>query len=59
MDSKYRDNMTLDEAKALILDAIGHAISNDSSSGGLIRMLNITKDGTTRFCFDYNGIPKY
>ena len=44
VDSNYKPNMSKHECKEFIKQAISHAIYRDSSSGGIIRLLDITKE---------------
>jgi len=53
-DANYRPDFTLEEAKGFIHSAVSLACYRDESSGGVIRMLNITKDGTERFYVPYH-----
>ncbi|SCN59926.1 proteasome subunit beta type-6, putative [Plasmodium chabaudi chabaudi] len=43
LQDKYKQNMTKKECFDLILNCVKYAIYNDNSSGGIIRILNITK----------------
>ena len=52
-DANYRNNFTLEEAKEFITSAISLAAYRDGSSGGVIRQISITKDGTERFFIPY------
>ena len=45
LDSKYRYDMTTEEAIALGREAIYHATHRDAGSGGVVRVYNIIKDG--------------
>lgn len=44
----YRDNMTKEECQAFVKKAIAHAMARDGSSGGVIRLVTITKDGAEK-----------
>jgi 20S proteasome subunit beta 1 len=46
MDSEFREDFTREEAQAYVKEAVGLAISSDSSSGGIIRMHTVDKDGS-------------
>ncbi len=46
LEESYKENMKLDEAKALVMRAIKSAISRDVMSGDGIDFLIITKEGT-------------
>ena len=52
-DANYRNDMTLEEAKAFIKSAISLACYRDGSSGGIIRMCSITEDKNERFYVPY------
>ncbi len=45
LDTKYRYNMTKEEAVQLGKEAIYHATHRDAGSGGVVRVYNIVKDG--------------
>lgn len=45
LETGYRDDMTIEDAKKLAIKAINHAISRDPVSGDGCDMLLITKDG--------------
>lgn len=44
----YRDGMTRQEAEDLVSSALALAMSRDGSSGGVIRLVNIDKNGAER-----------
>jgi len=48
MDSEFRTDFTLEQARALVKKACAHAMARDGSSGGIIRTVVITKDGNDR-----------
>ena len=54
VDANYRENMTKHETKEFIKSCIALAAYRDSSSGGIIRMVDITKDGITRDYVPYD-----
>ncbi|KAI5184794.1 20S proteasome subunit beta 1 [Nematocida homosporus] len=45
-DQTYREDMTREEAIKFVRRAISHAIYRDNSSGGCIRMMIVTAEGT-------------
>jgi 20S proteasome subunit beta 1 len=45
VDSLYKDGMTKEECKEFVKKCISHAMARDGSSGGIIRLVVITKDG--------------
>ncbi|CDU17719.1 hypothetical protein, variant 6 [Plasmodium yoelii 17X] len=60
LQDKYKKNMTKKECFDLILNCVKYAIYNDNSSGGIVRILNITKNyveeytvTNTQIHFDY------
>ena len=52
-DANYKPDMELNEAMEFIKSAISLACFRDDSSGGIIRMVNITKDKVERHYFPY------
>jgi len=56
VDKHFKENMTKEEAKEFLKNAVTLAIFRDNSSGGIIRILDITKDGFTREYIPYNKI---
>lgn len=57
VDAEYRDNMTKDEALALVKKAVSHAMARDGSSGGIIRTLVATEEGNVRDYVSGNALP--
>ena len=55
MDANYREDFTKTEVIDFLKTCISLACYRDGSSGGCIRMLNITKDGIERTFTPYNG----
>jgi 20S proteasome subunit beta 1 len=49
--------MSFQEARHFVLHAVAHAMYRDGSSGGIIRMLNVTKDQIQREYVDYKDVP--
>ena len=60
VDEHFKKNMTKQEAKDFIKKAVSLAMFRDNSSGGVIRILDITKDGFNKeyFPFDQIEFPK-
>ena len=60
IDNNYKPNMTKQEAKDFLRNAVALAMYRDNYSGGTIRMLDITKDSVTRdyIPFDQIKFPK-
>ena len=56
VDKHFKENMTKEEAKEFLKNAVTLAIFRDNSSGGIIRIVDITKDGFTREYIPYNKI---
>jgi 20S proteasome subunit beta 1 len=48
IDSDFKENMTQEEAVALVKKAVSHAMARDGSSGGIIRTVVVTKEGNQR-----------
>lgn len=57
LDEHFRPNLTKDEAISLVKKAVGHAIARDGSSGGMIRLVTIEKEGMQEFCVEGNQLP--
>ena len=57
LDEHYRPNMGKEEATQLVAKAVAHAINRDGSSGGLIRIVTIEKDGVDELCIQGNNLP--
>lgn len=58
VDANYRNDFTLEEAKEFLAKAISYAAYRDSSSGGCIRMVNITKEEVIRSFIPYTDFKK-
>lgn len=57
LDENFRPDLTKDEALQLVTKAVGHAISRDGSSGGMIRLVTIEKETMEEFCIEGNKLP--
>ncbi|XP_022588443.2 proteasome subunit beta type-6 [Cyclospora cayetanensis] len=57
LDSQYRPDLTREEAVQLVSRAVAHAISRDGSSGGMVRLVTIEKDGMSEYCIEGNNLP--
>jgi 20S proteasome subunit beta 1 len=57
VDSEYKENMTQDEAVALVKKAVSHAMARDGSSGGVIRTCVVTEEGNEREFVAGNRLP--
>lgn len=49
LESEYKDDMTIEEGKAVVAKAIQAGIFNDLGSGGNVDVSVVTKDGTEMF----------
>ena len=58
VDKHFKENMTKEEAKEFLKNAVTLAMFRDSHSGGIIRIVDITKDGFKRE-FIPNGDIKF
>ncbi|KAI9014763.1 Proteasome subunit beta type-1 [Gaertneriomyces sp. JEL0708] len=58
-DAAYKDNMSREEAIDFTKNAIALAMSRDGSSGGVIRLAVITKDGVERIFVPGNKLPTF
>jgi len=56
-DASYKEGMDQKECEAFVSKAISHAMSRDGSSGGVIRMAIITKDGVERKYIPGDKLP--
>ena len=59
MDDKFHTGMNQEECADLVLKAVALAINRDGSSGGVVRLAIITKDGVERRLFTGDEIPKF
>ncbi|KAL8443981.1 hypothetical protein Emed_006458 [Eimeria media] len=57
LDENFRPDLTKQEALQLVTKAVGHAIHRDGSSGGMIRLVAIEKEGMEEFCIEGNQLP--
>jgi 20S proteasome subunit beta 1 len=58
-DKYYKDKMTEKECKEFCTTAVAMAMSRDGSSGGVIRLAVITKDGVKREVVSGDNIPTF
>lgn len=58
-DVHYKDDMTLEEAKEFVKTALTLAMQRDGSSGGVVRTVNITKDGCQRDMIPWTELPVF
>lgn len=59
VDSNYRQGMTEDECVEFVKKSVALAMSRDGSSGGVIRVGVIDKDGIRRKVFVGNEVPSF
>eukprot|EP00919_Chromeraceae_sp_WS-2016_P062292 GHVR01147522.1.p1 GENE.GHVR01147522.1~~GHVR01147522.1.p1 ORF type:complete len:226 (+),score=60.53 GHVR01147522.1:23-679(+) len=45
LDHLYRDDMSREECRNFVTKCVAHAIARDGSSGGMIRLVDVTEDG--------------
>lgn len=57
IDAHYKDNMTQSEAEQFVSTAISHAMARDGSSGGVVRLVTISKDGVDRKFIPGDKLP--
>lgn len=55
-DTHFRQNMTKQDAKTFIKNAISLAMFRDNSSGGIIRMMDITANGYSREVIPFENL---
>eukprot|EP00005_Dracoamoeba_jomungandri_P000535 CAMPEP_0174253932 /NCGR_PEP_ID=MMETSP0439-20130205/3296_1 /TAXON_ID=0 /ORGANISM="Stereomyxa ramosa, Strain Chinc5" /LENGTH=224 /DNA_ID=CAMNT_0015335251 /DNA_START=20 /DNA_END=694 /DNA_ORIENTATION=- len=58
-DSKYHEGMTKDECYEFVVNALSLAMARDGSSGGVIRTVCITEEGTERKMIPNDSLPKF
>lgn len=56
-DAHYKPNMTYEEAKSFCISAVSLAMKRDGSSGGIIRLANITEKGIEKEYHTYESLP--
>ena len=56
VDKNFKENMTKQEAVEFLKTAVTLAIHRDNSSGGAIRMVDITREGTERMYIPFDEI---
>ncbi|CAN8061917.1 unnamed protein product [Agarophyton chilense] len=58
-DANFKEGMTKDECKSFVKNALSLAMSRDGSSGGVIRLVIIDKQGATREFHPGNKLPEF
>ena len=56
-DTNFKKGMTRQECREFMISAISLAMFRDSSSGGIIRLVDITKDGVAREFISHEKLP--
>lgn len=51
--------MTREECKQFVVNALSLAMARDGSSGGIVRLAIIDKDGVAREEVRHNSLPKH
>jgi 20S proteasome subunit beta 1 len=59
LDAEWREGMTAAEAENLVTTALALAVSTDGSSGGMARLVTITKDGAVRRHVAGDQLPQF
>jgi len=59
VDNQYKEGMNKDQAKEFVKMCVAHAMDRDASSGGVIRLATITKEGVERDVILGNQLPKF
>lgn len=57
VDANYREGMSFEEAKAFCINTVSLAMRRDGSSGGIIRLSNITERGLEKEYHTYESLP--
>ena len=58
-DANFKEDMTKDECRQFVINALSLAMSRDGSSGGLVRLAVIDKDGVARETITEENLPKF
>lgn len=58
-DAMYREGMSREECEQFVVNSLALAMSRDGSSGGVIRLAIITKEGVTRKVLLQDEQPKF
>ncbi|KAL5013378.1 hypothetical protein ScPMuIL_007648 [Solemya velum] len=59
VDSNFKTGMTKEECLKFTGEALALAMARDGSSGGIIRLATVTKEGVERYTITGNDIPKF
>ncbi len=58
-DANFKENMTKEEAEDFVVKALTLAMVRDGSSGGVVRMAVIDKQGVQRKMIPWTDLPKF
>ncbi|CDF32448.1 Proteasome subunit beta type [Chondrus crispus] len=58
-DSNFKEGMTKEECMEFVKNALSLAMARDGSSGGVVRLVVIDKDGSERKFFPGNKLPEF
>lgn len=59
LDAHYKDGLTRAQAEDLVVQSLALAVSTDGSSGGMARLVTVTKDGPERRVVNGDQMPLY
>jgi 20S proteasome subunit beta 1 len=59
MDSAFKDDFSKEEAQQFVVEAVALAMSRDGSSGGIIRMHTVDKDGADYRFIQGKDVPLF
>ncbi|CAK0786829.1 hypothetical protein CVIRNUC_010043 [Coccomyxa viridis] len=59
LDAAFREGMSRKEAEEIVKTALALAMSRDGSSGGLARLVTLTKAGAERKLINHDDIPAF
>ena len=57
MEANYKEGMSKENGIEFVVNSIAIAINKDNSSGGGVRICDITKDGYKRHEYSFNQLP--
>lgn len=58
-DANYKEGMTKEECQTFVKNALALAMARDGSSGGVIRLVTVDKDGADREFFAGDKLPSF
>ncbi|XP_005091219.1 proteasome subunit beta type-6 [Aplysia californica] len=59
VDAHYKPNLSKEDSLQFVSNSVALAMSRDGSSGGIIRLAAITKDGVERFVLTGDQVPSF